>query len=153
MNKKPSVLFLSSRNSVRSQLAEALLRHLAGDRFEVRSAGIFPQPVHVFTRRVLEESGISATMLSAKSVRDYLARSVVNIAIILCDNGPADPKVYPFAPATLRWTFEDPLVLPGSEEEMLARFRLLRDGIRTRVEAWLVEEESKGAALEESALV
>jgi arsenate reductase (thioredoxin) len=152
MNKKPSILFLSSHNSVRSQLAEALLRHLAGERFEVRSAGLFPQPVHAFTRRVLEESGINATPLTAKSVRDYLARSVVHVAIILCDNGPADPKLYPFAPATLRWRFEDPLASPGSDEEVLVRFRRLRDGIRTRLETWLVEEASKGAVLEESAL-
>jgi arsenate reductase (thioredoxin) len=152
MKKKPSILFLSSHNAVRGQIAEAMLRHLAGDRFEVKSAGLYPEPVPALTYHVLEEAGIEIAALASKNVRDYMARTVVNIAIILCDNAPADPRVYPFAPSTLTWRFEDPLSGPGTEDEMLARFRRLRESMRSCLEAWILEEASREAVLQETAL-
>ena len=152
MKKKPSILFLSTHNSARGQIAEAMLRHLAGDRFEVQSAGLFPQPVHPMTYRVLEEHGIETEPLASKDVRDYLARRLVNVAIILGDDGPSAPRMYPFAPATVTWRFENPLVPPVNEEEALARFRRLRDTMRARIETWLVEI-SRQLEVEETALV
>lgn len=153
MKKKPSILFLSSHNAVRGQMAEAMLRHLAGDRFEVKSAGIDPKPVPTLTHRVLEEAGIDAASLASKNVRDFMARTVVNTAIILCDNGPSDPRVYPFAPANLTWRFEDPLSAPGTEEELLGRFRRLREALTDRLQSWLAEEAAREAVLQETALV
>jgi arsenate reductase len=153
MKKKPSILFLSKNNAVRGQMAEAMLRHLAGDRFEVTSAGIDPQPVPALTQRVLEEAGIEAAPLTSKNVRDFMARTVVNVAIMLSDDTPADPRVYPFAPFNVTWRFEDPLSAPGTEEEMLGRFRRLRDSLRERLQGWLVEQAAREAVLQETALV
>jgi len=152
MKKKPSILFLSTHNAVRGQMAEAMLRHLAGDRFEVKSAGIDPKPVPALTHRVLEEVGIEALPLASKNVRDFMARTVVNVAIILGDGTPADPRVYPFAPFNLTWRFEDPLSTPGTEDELLGRFRRLRDSLQDHLQSWLDEEASREAVLQETAL-
>ena len=151
MKKKPSILFLSTHNAARGQIAEAMLRHLAGDRFLVQSAGLFPEPVHPLTYRVLEEEGIETGLLASKDVRDYLARRLVNVAIILGDEGPSAPRMYPFAPATLTWRFENPLTVPATEEESLLRFRRLRDTLRARIETWL-EEVTQTLEVEETAL-
>jgi arsenate reductase len=153
MKKKPSILFLSHHNAVRGQMAEAMLRHLAGDRFEVQSAGLDPKPVPALTQRVLAEAGIDSAPLASKNVRDFMARSVVNVAIILGDNAPQDPRVYPFAPSTVTWRFEDPLSAPASDEELLGRFRRLRDGLRDRLQSWLAEEALREAVLQEAAAV
>ena len=153
MRKKPSVLFLSRHNAVRGQMAVAMLRHLAGDRFEVQSAGLDPQPVPALTQCVLAEAGIDNLALASKNVREFMARSVVNIAIILSDNIPQDPRVYPFAPSNVTWRFEDPLSAPASDEELLGRFRRLRDALRDRIQSWLAEEASRDAVLQETALV
>jgi len=105
------------------------------------------------TQRVLEEAGIEAESLVSKNVRDFMARTVVNVAIILCDNTPADPRVYPFAPHNVTWRFEDPLSSPVSDEELLGRFRRLREAMRDRLKSWLAEEASREALLPETALV
>ena len=72
---KETVLFLCTYNSVRSQMAEALMRHLYGDRFEIFSAGIAPSGIHPYARRVLDEDGIDTSELRSKSVREFRGRT------------------------------------------------------------------------------
>jgi len=144
-DQKPSVLFLSSYDSVRSQMAAALLRHRAGNRFEVHSAGLTPRDVHPLTRTVLEEAGIETSSLEPTRISRFLARVVVNTAIIVCEQGPGCPRMYPFATETLHGPFEDPRLPDMSDAERLRAFRSLRDRIDMRIRSW---SEARGGVSE-----
>ena len=137
---RPRVLFLCAHNAARSQMAEALLRHHAGDRFEVCSAGLEPTQIHALTRRVLEEAGIDTSALTAEGLDTYMAKVSVQYAIVVCERTQAQcPRLYPFARETMYWPFEDPVAFRGTPEAQLRKFREVRDQIETRVEAWLNE--------------
>jgi len=135
---KPCVLFLCTHNSARSQLAEALLRHRAGDRYRACSAGVEPGRVHPLTLRVLEEAGVDTTGLHSKSLNDVLGRSNVRVAIVVCAQAAeVCPRLHPFAREVLRWPFDDPSRVQGPEELHLAAFRRTRDEIDARLRDWL----------------
>ena len=135
---KPLVLFLCAHNACRSQLAEAILRSRAGDRFDVASAGLEPTTVHPFTLRVLEERGIPTAGLHAKSAAGFLGKAAVRYAIIVCaSTQDACPRIYPLSGETLSWPFEDPAAATGSDEERLQVFRRVRDQIAERIDQWL----------------
>jgi arsenate reductase (thioredoxin) len=135
---KPGVLFLCTHNSARSQLAEALLRRRAGDRYRVYSAGVEPGRVHPLTIRVLEEVGIDTTNLESKGLDSVLGKANVATAIVVCAQAAEScPRLYPFAREVLRWPFDDPSRVQGSEELQLAAFRRTRDEIDARIRDWL----------------
>jgi arsenate reductase len=135
---KPRVLFLCTHNAARSQMAEAFLRHYAGDRFEVLSAGLAPTQVHPLTREVLTETDLDPSGLRAKGINDFLGGVSIHYAIIVCDQAEEHcPRLYPFALQTLYWPFDDPTQAAGSREECLRTFRNVRDQIAHRVRAWL----------------
>lgn len=143
---KPRVLFVCTHNAARSQMAEALLRKHAGDRFEAASAGFEPTDVHPLTREVLAEVGIDGSNLSAKGLREFLAKRAVRHAIIVCAQAEEQcPKIYPFAAETLYWAFDDPAALEGSPELQRTKFRRVRDEIDARIQAWLRAPESAGS--------
>jgi arsenate reductase (thioredoxin) len=134
----PCVLFLCTHNAARSQMAEAFLRHYAGDRFEVLSAGLAPTEVHPLTRQVLTETGLDPRGLRAKGLNDFLGKVRIHYAIIVCNQEEAHcSRLYPFALQTLYWPFDDPTQAAGSQEEQLRIFRAVRDRIAHRVRAWL----------------
>jgi arsenate reductase len=142
MKEKPRVLFLCTHNAARSQIAEALLRKYAGNRFEVVSAGLEPTDVHPLTRHVLEEIGVDHSPLRAKGTREFLGRTSIRYAIIVCQRVEAQcPQVFPFAVQTLHWHFDDPTDQQGSAELQLAKFRRVRDEIDARIKAWLRDAE------------
>jgi arsenate reductase len=135
---KPRVLFVCTHNAARSQMAEALLRHDAGERFEVLSAGVAPTEVHPLTRQVLTDIGLDPSGLHAKNLDDFFARGSIAYAIIVCDQAEElCPRLYPFALQTLHWPFDDPTQAEGSTEERLRTFRTVRDQIERRLRAWL----------------
>ena len=138
------VLFLCTHNAARSQMAEAFLRHYAGDRFEVFSAGLVPTQVHPLTRQVLTETGLDPSGLRAKGLNDFLGRVSIQYAIIVCDQVEEHcPRLYPFAIHTLYWPFDDPTQAEGSTGERLRIFRTVRDQIAHRVRAWLFTLEDR----------
>jgi arsenate reductase (thioredoxin) len=140
---KPRVLFVCTHNAARSQMAEALLRHYAGDRFEVLSAGATPTTVHPLTRQVLTDIGLDPSGLYAKNLDDFFAKVSIAYAIIVCDQAEElCPRLYPFALQTLHWPFEDPTQAEGSTTERLRAFRTVRDQIDHRLRAWLETIES-----------
>ena len=140
MSDKPRVLFLCTGNSARSQLGEALLRHKAGDRFEVYSAGLEPKGVNPYTLRVLDELGIDAHTQTSKPLSDYLGRVHFGYVITVCADADAKcPAVFPGMGQRLRWPFDDPAAVGGSDEAKLAAFRAIRDQIAARIDIWLSE--------------
>lgn len=140
MTDQPCVLFLCTHNAARSQLAEALLRHDAGDRYRACSAGTEPTVVHPLTKLVLEEIGVDTAALHAKSVKDMLGRARVRTAIVVCARAAEScPRLFPFARDVLQWPFEDPSRVQGSHELQLAAFRRTRDDIRARLRRWVAQ--------------
>ena len=136
---RPRVLFLCTANSARSQLAEALLRHLAGDRYEACSAGTHPSRVHPMSIAVLEEAGVSTQGLVSTSIETALAGGPVQHAFAVCAAaGEACPALVDAVAQVTPWPFDDPQT-SGPEEEQLASFRATRDLILAKIEAWLAE--------------
>jgi arsenate reductase len=135
---KPCVLFLCTHNSARSQLAEALLRHRASDRYRACSAGVEPGHVHPMTLRVLEEAGVSTAGLRSKGLETLLGKATVHTAIVVCAQAAeACPRLYPFAREVLQWPLDDPSCVQGPEELQLAAFRRIRDEIDAKLRDWL----------------
>ena len=143
MNKKQNVLFLCNDNSVRSQMAEGLLRHIAGDRFEPLSAGLEPEnEVHPFAIKVMAEIGIDISDQKPKTVDTFLGKTMIHDLMILCDKAQATcPRVWPGTPFQKRyyWPVTNPEEMCGSKEEQLAFFREVRDDLKQKITTWLNE--------------
>jgi len=129
------VLIVCTHNAARSQMAEALLRWMAGDGVEVHSAGTEPTQVHPLTVRVLEEMGINASGLRAKSVEEFRGQAF-DYVITVCDQARERCPYFPGG-EHIHWSFPDPSAVEGSEEERLEAFRQVRDAIAQRLRLWL----------------
>jgi arsenate reductase (thioredoxin) len=116
------VLFVCTGNSARSVMAEALLRHHGGDRFEVYSAGTIPKGINPLTLRVLADAGIDASGARSKSVDEFLGQSF-DYVVTVCDQARQVCPVFPGVHESLHWGYEDPAEATGTEEERLAVFR------------------------------
>jgi arsenate reductase (thioredoxin) len=119
-------------------MAEGLLRHLAGDRFEAMSAGTEATRVRPLAVRAMEEIGIDISGQESKALERYLQEPFDHV-ITVCDDANETCPFFPGAQSRLHWSFEDPSRAEGSEEERLAVFRSVRDRIRDRVQAELVD--------------
>lgn len=138
MIRKPCVLFLCTHNSARSQMAEGWLRHLAGDTFEVHSAGTEPSRLHPLAVRAMEEIGLDISSHTSKGLQGILGHVPVRYAIIVCAQASREcPRIYPALGEVLHWPFDDPSATNGTEDDQLAVFRRVRDEIGERVRAWL----------------
>ena len=136
---KVKVLFLCTGNSARSQMAEAFLRRYAGDRFEVFSAGLEPQGINPFARKVMEEIGFDLSGQYSKDVAQFLGHFHFGYVITLCAQAEERCPIFPGASIRLHWPFEDPAAFRGTEEQKLNKFREVRDQILVRIESWLQE--------------
>jgi arsenate reductase len=129
---KQSVLILCTGNSARSQMAEGLLRQMAGDRFDVASAGTKPSIVRPEAIEAMKELGISLEGHRSKSV-DEFAGKPIDYVITVCDNAKESCPIFPAQTSRMHWPFQDP---PGPNEhtyeERLAVFRMVRDQMRER---------------------
>jgi arsenate reductase (thioredoxin) len=130
------VLFLCTHNSARSQMAEGFLRHLAGDRFEVASAGTEATRVHALAIRAMQETGVDLSTHTSKTLESLLDRPW-DYVVTVCDSANERCPVFPHQTARIHWSFEDPSQAIGTEDQRLETFRRVRDQIRARVEAWL----------------
>jgi arsenate reductase len=138
---KARVLFLCTGNSARSQIAEALLRHHAGDQYEVHSAGIEPKEINPYTRQVLAEIGLDMSGQYSKSVREYLGKTIFTYLITVCaDAEEKCPTTFVGVSHRLHWAFDDPAALQGTHEEKLQKFRQVRDQIGQKLQAWVAEQ-------------
>ncbi len=138
------VLILCTGNSARSQMAEGLLRHMAGDRFEASSAGTTPGVVRPEAIAVLAELGIDISGHRSKSVDEFLGQAF-DYVITVCDNAREHCPVFPAAAQRIHWSFEDPAAASGTEYHRLAAFRSIRDQIRERLREWLAGTPIDGA--------
>lgn len=126
---KKRVLILCTGNSARSQMAEGILRHDSGERFEVESAGTFPGRVRPEAIAAMREIGIDISRHRSKSV-DEFAADQFDYVLTVCDNARETCPLYPGHAVRQHRAFDDPAAVQGSPEERLAVFRRVRDEIR-----------------------
>lgn len=132
----PSVLFICTGNTARSQMAQVLLEHHAGDRFQVQSAGLEPGEINPLTLAVLEERGLPTSHLMASGVRPLLGQHF-SYVITVCARAEANCPIFPHASYRLSWAFDDPAAALGTQAERLAVFRRVRDEIDAKIQGWL----------------
>lgn len=133
-----SVLFVCIHNSARSQMAEAFVNHLFGDRFGAQSAGLEPGKLNEFAVAAMRERGIDIAGHATKSVFDTVtAGARFDYVVTVCDEASAErcPSVAGKA-KRMHWGFSDPSSFIGTDEERLAKTRTIRDQIEAKVKAW-----------------
>jgi len=132
MSDKKKVLVLCTGNSARSQMAEGFLRHDAGDRFAVSSAGVNPTQVRPEAIAVMGEVAIDISGHRSKSVDEFRGQKF-DYVITVCDNANERCPLFPGQTTRIHWSFEDPAAVTGDEATRLAAFRKVRDQIRERL--------------------
>jgi arsenate reductase (thioredoxin) len=149
MRRKPRVLFLCTHNSARSQMAEAFLRHAAGEHFEAHSAGLEATEIHPMTLQVMREVGIDLVAEGRRSkslIDEYLTPRVhIGYLITVCQKAEKQCPTYPGVGLREYWEIEDPAAAEGGEQERLDAFRAARDEIASRV-ADFIEREVRDSA-------
>ena len=138
---KERVLFVCVHNSARSQMAEAFLKALGGERFEVYSAGIEPGVLNPLVVDVMKEIGIDISGNKTKSVFGFYEKGeLFSYVVTVCDQASAEMcPIFPGVTKRLHWSFADPSSFAGTHEEKLEQTRAVRDAIKERVEEWLRE--------------
>jgi len=141
---KKKVLFVCIHNSARSQMAEAFLNLLAGDRFEAESAGLEPGILNPLAVEAMKEIGIDISGNKTKSIFDFIKQGkLFHYVITVCDDtsGSRCP-IFPGHAKRLHWNFPDPSALEGTHGEKLEKTREIRDQIRATTEAWIQETDT-----------
>ena len=144
---KERVLILCTGNSARSQMAEGLLRELAGAQFDVFSAGNKPSSVNPLAIQAMRERGIDISQHRSKHLNEFVAQPF-DYVITVCDQAAETCPIFPGRARRIHWNFPDPAAVKGSDEKRLRAFRQTCDAIEMRLRAWLMARaapDGKGA--------
>ena len=136
MNERKRVLILCTGNSARSQMAEGLLRHDGGERFEVSSAGTEPGGLNPLAVRAMSEIGMDISAHRSKSVDEFRGQEF-DYVITVCDRANENCPVFPGHTKRIHWSFEDPAAAVGDEAARLSVFRRVRDEIREHLRGFV----------------
>lgn len=136
MSEKLRALILCTGNSARSQMAEGLLRHLAGDKFEVESAGTIASFVRPQAIAAMAEIGIDISAHRSKCLDEFIGEPF-DYVITVCDNAAENCPVFPGPVKRIHWSFDDPAEAKGEEADIQATFNRVRDEISTRLEEFI----------------
>jgi len=134
-----SVLFICTHNSARSQMAEAFLNKLCGDRYEAKSAGITPTQINPYVVKAMAGIGIDLSTHRSKSILEFQGKTF-DYVVTVCD---AAREACPFFPGEkeIHKSFPDPSTFKGTEEEILQKVRVVRDEIKDWVESTFCKED------------
>ena len=138
MNSRRRVLFVCTGNRARSQMAEGLLRDLAGDRFEVYSSGTIPSGISEYTIEAMREIGIDISGQRSKSVDEFAGQEFDHV-ITVCDSARQVCPVFPGEGERLHWDIEDPSDIEARGIPLSGAFRIARDELRKRIELFVNE--------------
>ena len=130
---QPKVLFLCTGNSARSQMAEGYLRHVAGDKYEVLSAGTEPKGLSPLAVEAMNEIGIDISHYRSKDVRDFLG-TPIQYVVTVCDRAKEHCPIFPGTFRVLHWSLPDPAEAKGSHDDRIAVFRRVRNVIAQRID-------------------
>ena len=136
MSEKLQVLILCTANSARSQMGEGLLRHLAGGRVAVYSAGRAPSNVNPFAIEAMRERGLDITCHQSDHLSKYLEHEF-DYVITVCDSAAESCPVFPGRAQRIHWSFPDPAAATGDDKALLQSFIAVRDGLEQKLRAWL----------------
>lgn len=139
---KKRVLFLCTHNSARSQIAEGLLRKMAGERFEVFSAGTEQTRVQPLAIEAMREIGIDISGHTSKTL-DAFEGQTFDYVITVCDRANESCPIFPGGTERIHWSFEDPTAATGTDEQKLRAFRTVRDAIQQRLRMFLTVTNKK----------
>jgi arsenate reductase len=136
---KTKVLFVCEHNSARSQIAEALVNHNFGDKFQAESAGLESSSVNPLAIKSMEEINIDISKNQSKKVFDlFKAGNKYDYVITVCDEAAGEKcPVFPGKSNRLHWSFADPSLFKGSDEEKLQKTNKVRDEIKSKIDAWV----------------
>ncbi len=136
---KQKVLFVCVHNSARSQMAEAFLKQMAPDRFEVESAGLEPGKLNPVVVEAMKEVGVDISQNKTKSVFDFYKQGKqYDYVITVCDESQSGRcPVFPGNGRRLHWGFDDPAAFEGAYDEKLVKTRMIRDQIKQKIIDWL----------------
>jgi arsenate reductase len=140
---KRRVLILCTGNSARSQIAEGLLRELAGTQFDVFSAGTKPSVVNPLAIQVMQECGIDISSHRSKHLNVFIDQPF-DYVITVCDDAAEACPVFPGRARRIHWSFPDPAAVTGSQAERLRAFRQVRDAIESHLRAWITALHDEG---------
>jgi len=135
---KQNILILCTGNSARSQMAEGLLRQMAGGDLTVVSAGVASSQVRPEAIVAMHQIGIDISHHRSKSVDEFLNQSF-DYVITVCDNANEQCPIFPANTRRIHWGFEDPAAVVGDYPVRLAAFRKVRDQIAARLSEFLAE--------------
>ncbi len=138
---KKKVLFICTHNSARSQIAEALLNELYGEKYEAHSAGIEASTVNPYAIEVMAEMGIDISKQRSKSIEEFKDMEF-DYVVTVCDYAK---QTCPFFPGkvVIHKSFEDPIGFTGNEKETLIHFRCIRDEVKDWIEKTFGKEETR----------
>jgi arsenate reductase (thioredoxin) len=139
MTERIGVLILCTGNSARSQMAEGLLREMAGDRIDVASAGVSPTRVRPEAIEAMKEIGIDISSHRSKSIEELTTRAF-DYVITVCDNANQHCPIFPGATRRIHWSIEDPAAVAGDNQTRLEAFRLARNELRERLDKFVEDE-------------
>ena len=136
---KIKVLFLCQHNSARSQIAEAFLKQIDGERFQVESAGLEVKPLNPLAVEVMKEIGIDISKKKAQSVFElYRKGRLYHYVITVCDKSVAEKcPIFPNTLQQLHWPFDDPAKFTGSWDDKVKETRKIREEIKQKIEEWI----------------
>ena len=140
-SEKVRVLFICVHNSGRSQMAEAFLNEMAGDRFHSESAGFKPTRINSLVAEAMGEVGIDLSQKKTQNVfKLYRDGNLYDYVITVCEESTENKcPLFPGVTRRLNWPFNNPEAFVGNHEEKLNQVRRLREEIKARIEAWLKE--------------
>ena len=137
MTKKEKIIFICTGNACRSQIAEGIMRQLAGDKFDVFSAGSHPSLVHPMSIKVMKEIGINITSHTSDPISNFLSKNI-NIVVTVCDNADKVCPVFPGKVERIHWSIKDPFKGWGSDPDDLDNFTRTRDDLYERIKNFLI---------------
>lgn len=137
---KQRILILCTANSARSQMAEGLLRHIAGDKAEVASAGTHPSVVNPLAIAAMQERGRDIRHHRSKHLNEFLDQPWDTVFTV-CDNAAENCPIFPGKAERIHWSFPDPAAVEGTDEEKLQAFRTVRDAMEVRFHDWWLAQQ------------
>tara|TARA_X000001036_G_scaffold356542_1_gene338617 strand:+ start:104 stop:529 length:426 start_codon:yes stop_codon:yes gene_type:complete len=132
MTKKEKIIFICTANACRSQIAEGIMKTIAGDKFDVYSAGSHPTKVHPMSIKVMNEIGIDISSQSSDLISNFLDERM-DIVITVCENANETCPIFPGKVERIHWNIDDPFKRWVSDSHDLVNFRKTREDLSRRI--------------------